>query len=118
MSRPGVISQKKKPILRRAVENEWYNIWRQRSASFFTLVSGFTNIKIVISRTCCGCLALKRIRLPVDEVTDIYMIRDENRTKRVDNIAMYLIFFLIYLKKFFNASDFLNINKDTSHEIT
>lgn len=81
---PGVISQKKRePIPRRDVENGRYNIWRQRSASFFTSVSGFTNIKIVISRTCCGCLALKRIRLcpSTESLTYARLATLENRTK-------------------------------------
>lgn len=41
----------------------------------FTSASGFTNVKIVISRTRRD-LALKRIRLPVGDVADVCAIYD------------------------------------------
>lgn len=54
----------------------------------FTLMSGFTNAKIVISRTSCGCLVLKCIRLLVDKVTDVCTICDISKSSRKRNEAI------------------------------
>jgi len=51
---------------------------------FLFTVLGFTNVKLVISRTSCGCLVLKCIRLLVDKVTDLYTICDIGKSSKMN----------------------------------
>lgn len=81
----GIISQKRELITWRNVKYERCNGESTTTIRFlFTSVLGFTNVKLVISRTSCGCLALKCIRLLVDKVTDVYTICDTGKSSKMN----------------------------------